>query len=268
MATYIFTESQIKKILNELKEARDTYYRMLDKKAPFFINEGLIKTYPTKTVIDVLANLFHLKKRDFRGIDISGTRYIGEIWQKEWENGEELISVIVPKDEPLLDSLEKYFHKYGWIKILTNDIGDGMIEVDFEKRFSGVINADTLLVWGANKIYHIAPLSLKSRILRNGLVPNSSKALINSPDRLYLFVNEPEKHEIATWALSYIEPKHLPGNTGVCLCSVDLQDIDKNLQFYFDPRMANAFYSLEPISPEVVHIEQEFSFDELREIKF
>ena len=79
MATYIFTESQIKKILNELKEERDTYYRMLDKKAPFFINEGLIKTYPTKTVIDVLANLVHLKKRDFKGIDISGTRYIGEI---------------------------------------------------------------------------------------------------------------------------------------------------------------------------------------------
>ena len=113
MATYIFTESQIKKILNELKEERDTYYRMLDKKAPFFINEGLIKTYPTKTVIDVLANLFHLKKRDFKGIDISGTRYIGELWQKERENGEELISVMVPKDEALLEHLEKHFHKYG-----------------------------------------------------------------------------------------------------------------------------------------------------------
>lgn len=268
MATYIVTDAQIKKILMELNEYRGTYYSQLDRKAPFFINEGLIKTYPTKTVINIVADIFHLKKRDFHGVDISGTQYIGEIWQKEWENGEELISVIVPKDESLLDSLEKHFHKYGWIKILTDDIGDGMTEVDFEKRFSGVISADSLLEWEAEKIYHIAPLSLKNRILRNGLVPNSSKALINSPDRLYLFVNKPEKHEIATWALSYIEPKHLPGNTGVCLCTVDLQDIDKNSQFYFDPRMANAFYSLEPISPDVVHIEQEFSFDELREIKF
>lgn len=268
MATYIVTDSQIKKILMELNEYRGTYYSQLDRKAPFFINEGLIKTYPTKTVINIVADIFHLKKRDFHGIDISGTQYIGEIWQKEWNNREELISVIIPKDKSLLDSMEKHLYKYGWIKILTDDIGDGMIEVDFEKRFSGVINADSLLAWGAEKLYHIAPLSLKNRILRNGLVPNSSKALINSPDRLYLFVNEPEIFEIATWALSYIETKHLPGNTGVCLWSVDLHDINKNSEFYFDPRMANALYSLEPISPDVVHIEQEFSFDELREIKF
>lgn len=139
MATYIVTESQIKKILMELNEYRGTYYSQLDRKAPFFINEGLIKTYPTKTVINIVADIFHLKKRDFHGVDISGTQYIGEIWLEELEDRKKWISVIIPDNEPFLLALEEKIAKYGWVRLGrrdVGDVGDDMIRVDFEKKIS------------------------------------------------------------------------------------------------------------------------------------
>ena len=132
-------ESKIEAILERLKQYYGTYYEMLDKKAPFFLLGDELIAYPTPTVVDIIAELFLLRKRDFNGVILFKKRTLGEIWLEELEDGKKWISVIIPDNEPLLLALEEKIVKYGWVRIgrrNVGDVGDDMIRVDFEKKIS------------------------------------------------------------------------------------------------------------------------------------
>ena len=129
--------------------------------------------------------------------------------------------------------------KYGWF--LSRVDGNQLI---YEKKFNEYATTFQLLNHGVSCLYHVSSSEKYEKILRKGIQP---KAKTNKNDymhgeRIYLFLNEPtEQDTIVTHA-----------DEGKIIFEVDLTKVNETNKFYFDPRVRNALYTYEPISPNAL----------------
>ena len=132
------------------------------------IVEGLIKTHPNNTSLDIILKRYP---------ELTGNIEIdGEIYLEG--NFRELSNYL-----PIINNLG-YF-----ISTLTLD------GKEWSKNYDGSIKPialflepkyDTKIIKYPPILYHSAPLKYKISILHNGLVPKSHSKLSNHPDRIYL----------------------------------------------------------------------------------
>ena len=220
--------------------------------APIIINEGLITSYDSSTVLNAICDSFHLAKngnrREILTYTIKGLEYvyIGDAYLRKTENGEDIIKITLDTNESFIEKITERMNKYGWALYRTESEYDKTVFY-FEKRYPTCGTIGKLLRF-TNKLYHIAPENVVNKILKQGLVPKESKThgLENEP-RIYLWLNEPEDTQ---WEVMF----KTKGNVKGVLLSIDLTKLKPDHKIYFDNRMPNALFSLEPIPNNAIEI--------------
>lgn len=219
---------------------------------PFLIQEGLISSYDSNMVLNAICTSFHLGKNGKRSENIPMKLkekeyiYIGDAYIITGENDEDIIKITLDTNEDFIKTIEKRMEKYGWT-LYRSDVNDNKTVFSFEKRYPECFTAKQLLKV-VNSLYHIVPNSVINKVLKQGLVPKSSKTLgfINEP-RIYLWLQQMEDID---WSEML---KTRPSESSVTL-RVDLSELNPEHKFYIDPRMYNALFSLEPITPTAITI--------------
>ena len=108
-----------------------------------------------------------------------------------------------------------------------------------------------------NKVcYHICPSRVVDKIMKQGLTPRNNGRVAAHPERVYLFLNKPRN-----WKQIANNFRQSGNNERYTLLSINLTDmINKGVKFYFDANTMTdnpAIYTLEPISPSCINVEDE-----------
>lgn len=220
--------------------------------APIIINEGLITSYDSTMVLNAICDSFHLAKNGDRKemllYTIRGTEYvyIGDAFLGKEENGEDVIKITLDTNEEFIKTIEKRMNKYGWALYRDDNINNKTV-FSFEKRYPTCGTIGKLLRF-TDKLYHVAPENVINKIMKQGLIPKASKTLgLTNEPRIYLWVNKPENND---WEKMFKARGDIDG----VLLSIDLTKLNPEHKLYFDNRMPNALFSLEPIPNKAIEI--------------
>lgn len=250
--------------MNKIEEIRDLMRRMgedisptsvwdcLINDSPLLIKEGLISSYDSNMVLNAICSSFHLGKNGKRSENIpmklKGKEYIyiGDAYITTGENDEDIIKITLDTNEEFIKTIEKRMEKYGW-SLYRSDVNDNKMVFCFEKRYPECFTARQLLKV-VNTLYHVVPNSVINKVLKQGLVPKSSKTLgfVNEP-RIYLWLQQMENID---WS-EMLKARYSESSTTL---RVDLSKLDPEHKFYIDPRIYNALFTLEPITPTAITI--------------
>lgn len=233
------------KIIKNINLPMTEFNRLADM-GPFQINEGLITTYPTETVVRLLGNLFHLKQNNNLPW-YKNDEYIGTI-NASIENQEEVIDIHCLYDERIIKEMEAYFERYGWVKAYALKNNNRTIDIRLDKKFTGYVTPKLMMRYGGEYLYHISNNRLKEKILKNGLIPHSGNNGYNHPSRVYCLLKEPDNFDADTWG------KQGHSDRVPVVFQIDLSKLNQNQKFYFDARTDNSFYTEEPISPLAITV--------------
>lgn len=222
---------------------------------PIFLKEGLIATYNSKDVLNAICDDFQLAQNGKRGQPISskikGSKYVftGDAYIKT-VNDEEIIVVILDiKDDSFVEKLTKRMSKYGWSFFKNETNTENQFVIFFEKRYPLKVLPKHILC-STNKLYHITPRKVLSKILKQGLIPKKSKTYgYENEPRVYLWGDKPDDFKINN---SYNPSTE---NVDNVLLSIDVNKLNPTHAIYFDNRTPYAFFSLEPISPNAIEVE-------------
>ena len=212
-------------------------------KVPFIIKEGLIKSYPIGPVMSFISNAFnfkYLEEKNLLDLFGDGHNYSGQIFkEQDTQNACERIVIEVEDTFSKQEKLDFYMEKYGWF--LSRVDGNQLI---YEKKFNEYATTFQLLNHGVSCLYHVSSSEKYEKILRKGIQPKAktNKNGYMHGERIYLFLNEPtEQDTIVTHT-----------DEGKIIFEVDLTKVNETNKFYFDPRVRNALYTYEPISPNAL----------------
>ena len=191
-----------------------------------YVAEAEIKTYPAKKFVEQLARLAYrtfgppagmvLRRSDLRDrgeMDFDGKSFVKAGGQRhtalvladvEGEGTQDVVNVDVVvryskenrrkeqefvKDMMKAGSLCGYDYVSHWIDMMSYSDRD-VVQAVFEARRSAPVDAPKYL-------YHMAPTSVKDRILKYGIVPKSKSknhmSRLEHPDRVYLFTDYDER---------------------------------------------------------------------------
>lgn len=224
--------------------------KIIDEK-PIFLKEGLIASYNGEMVLNAICDSFHLRRNGkthkislepLRGIEHV---YIGDAFLTK-ENEEDIIKVRLDADEDFIDVIKKRLEKYGWNLFRTDKDEDNKTIFSFEKRYPTSFYARNILNI-TDKIYHIGPSNIIDKVKKQGLIPKESK----SPG----FYNEPRIY--LSFEKDYYDLEDLASIRDVdsmVIFEIDVTKLNPEHKFFWDGRMPNAFFSLEPISPNAITV--------------
>lgn len=224
--------------------------KIIDEK-PIFLKEGLIASYNGEMVLNAICDSFHLRRNGkahkislepLRGIEHV---YIGDAFLTK-ENEEDIIKVRLDADEDFIDVIKKRLEKYGWNLFRTDKDEDNKTIFSFEKRYPTSFYARNILNI-TDKIYHIGPSNIIDKVKKQGLIPKESK----SPG----FYNEPRIY--FSFEKDYYDLEDLASIRDVdsmVIFEIDVTKLNSEHKFFWDGRMPNAFFSLEPISPNAITV--------------
>lgn len=224
--------------------------KIIDEK-PIFLKEGLIASYNGEMVLNAICDSFHLRRNGkthkislepLRGIEHV---YIGDAFLTK-ENEEDIIKVRLDADEDFIDVIKKRLEKYGWNLFRTDKDEDNKTIFSFEKRYPTSFYARNILNI-TDKIYHIGPSNIIDKVKKQGLIPKESK----SPG----FYNEPRIY--LSFEKDYYDLEDLASIRGVdtmVTFEIDVNRLNPEHKFFWDGRMPNAFFTLEPIPPKAINI--------------
>lgn len=244
---YEIIEEALGKQPRELRENRHTMDYVRLSGPAVILAEGLIMTYPIELVIKSIAKIFNL------ATDPDDYTPYGYICHNYGENETEVIEVEIPNDPKNKAMIDKYMNKYGWFSGSINDGHDeGMINIWYEKKF----DFDATEIAHENNLYHICPTVVMEKIMSKGLTPKeSSWTTFHNDERVYLFVEEPDDESFRYWCYDFKKNKKINSrNTGFALLEIDTSKINKNIKFYYDPRMTDGIYTMDTISPEAITV--------------
>lgn len=224
--------------------------KIIDEK-PIFLKEGLIASYNGEMVLNAICDSFHLRRNGkthkislepLRGIEHV---YIGDAFLTK-ENEEDIIKVRLDADEDFIDVIKKRLEKYGWNLFRTDKDEDNKTIFSFEKRYPTSFYARNILNI-TDKIYHIGPSNIIDKVKKQGLIPKESK----SPG----FYNEPRIY--LSFEKDYYDLEDLASIRDVdsmVIFEIDVTKLNSEHKFFWDVRMPNAFFTLEPIPPKAINI--------------
>ena len=215
--------------------------KMIDEN-PIIIKEGLITSYNFEMLLNDICYYFHLRKNCQTKISIEPLRgteyiYIGDAYITK-ENEEEIIKVRLDTNEDFIDIIKKRLEKYGWNLFRKDKDENNKYIFSFEKRFPTSFVARNILKI-TDKIYHVGPSNIVEKVKRQGLIPKESKSpgFYNEPRIYFSFENDYNWDMIA----SIREVKSM------VTFEIDVTKLNPEHKFFWDGRMPNAFFSLEPI---------------------
>ena len=228
----------------------DTYHRHY----PITIQEGLIKTYPTESVVVAMAQLFDLSGAS-NGYGGNGRIKIS----KRGEPEEKIIIVLDNGKANLFDKVNNHMLKYGWFLGEENKSYNGVTTLVFEKKFGDRYSVSDILKKGNDRyLYHITSSKIAEKIKKQGFVPKSNTGYLiadkefrvqpEEANRLYFFIERPTDFEINSWgSMAVSRTKGEP-----VLITVDPEVIDKKVSFFLDPRWKKGVFTYEPIPPSAI----------------
>ena len=102
-------------------------------------------------------------------------------------------------------------------------------------------------------LYHVCPLRVVPKILKQGLTPRNNGRIASHPERVYLFIeyNNGWKNDVAT------NFKESGKEEPYAYLKIDMRNINPQIKFYYDSNvMTNnpAIYTLEPIPPSAIEL--------------
>ena len=258
----------LNEILSLMKRMGETVYSteqfdMLVDIRPLLIKEGLITTYPTDSVVKAIADHSNLSvngkwKSGIRGaMDGIETRPSGDIRIERPNGKDDVIVVTLQKNSDAFDNVNAHMLKYGWYNSRTDENND-TIEYSFEKKFGDRFTVRQLRKM-TNKIYHVTSSKLRKKIISQGLIPKESKTLgFSNGSRIYFRPDLPSKD----MARNFMDLK-LDKEPPIAV-EVDLDGLNSDQAFFFDPRWKNSIFTFEPIPNTAIKIMEE---DELPNIR-
>lgn len=218
---------------------------------PVIIKEGLISSYDVDRVISFISSNFSLEiKGDNDIITLKKLKdnnfHNPNTIQKEiLHNDCEGIIIHLLKSFPKRDKIDYYLKKYGWF-LSREDDEDDKVKLTYEKKFDEEIFCFQLKKF-VKYLYHVTDKNNLENITKKGLRTkgNNNKEGYMNDERIYLFLNKPDYYEM-----------NISGCSNPILLKINLEKINPELKFYFDPRMENALYTREPIWENAIEIEK------------
>lgn len=216
-----------------------------------YLNEGLIKTYPTEKVINFITTKTPIKKEN--------------IWVSSGRNDTDKINIDFDSEtikygkkiEGLLNNVYGYYLANIKYDVFNDDLtSDDIINVDysaieevlydeedtitfiFEKKY------DNEYIGNEKILYHITDEKYLNKIKQIGLIPKSKSKISVHPDRIYLMLNREDVDVLYSNIDIDID--------NPVILEVDISNL--NLKLYSDPNMPNAVYTLSNIPPKNIKI--------------
>ena len=232
----------------------DIYHRHY----PLIITEGLIKTYPSESVVAIMSQLF-----DLSGGSVGyGGNGVINIKRKEigidGASEDTIVIGLNGEAKHLLKQINNHMLKYGWFLGEQED-GAHIITLSYEKKFGDRYSVEDLAKKTGDKfLYHITSSKIAEKIKRLGFVPKShTDYLIDNelfkiqPDeasRVYFFVEKPTHFDVTSWGSVAVSRT----NGVPVVITVDPEAINKNVSFFADPRWRKGVFTYEPIPASAI----------------
>lgn len=224
---------------------------------PFYIKEGLIRTYPIGQTVDSLAKLLRFKvcsnESDclncVQSIPVNSILPSGAIAVTDGNNGCKCITVVIEDNENNKSIIDKRLNTCGYFEAYSKRFGDWMI-YRYEAKFDIKV---TDIVYQQPYLYHICPSILEDKILKNGLVPKESKwPGFKNDSRIYLFLKKFSNTQLNN-AVNHFQMHKLFGGSYLYI-QIDVSKLPDGMKFYTDPRMFGAVYTNDNVPPYALEI--------------
>lgn len=270
----ILTEEQLRKIV---KEVIEKYLKEINKQKfngridgvhfninehfaliknrwdyPKFVNEGLISTYPSDRVRNVIFKKFGLMDEQV------------EIYKISTSDGDvDLITIIIPKNSTK-DYIGEITHEmktcgYFQSQKMQPYCGGNVYGVlVFEPKYSKDISAK--IRKSCHYLYHCTDAVNINKILKKGLVPRSNNSLFVFPDRIYAFKGDTLSQEQIE-IMYRIQMKHNDDilgkknpieNMEYYLLTIDISKMPQDVKLYSDPLSKDAVFTNDNIPPSAI----------------
>lgn len=199
--------------------------------------EAEYATYPIYTTISYVSKALQIPLSQFSIVEKS--------------DGTDIIKLKTINDADLIKSVNKAMHLCGYYDSYTQLVnGDKrFISVTYEPKFNDSVNE---FVFKEKILYHISPLPYKNKILKRGFVPKSGNSVFKYPDRTYFFLGSVGKEEVKSWIPVFKSKNKKYGDKPYCLYTLDVSKIPRNVNFYSNPNLKNAIYTMDNISPYTI----------------
>ena len=238
-------------LMNRMGEpiTSSNYWEVRMKETPIVLQEGLITTYHPNTTLNAICKSFNLRQngenKQYSLPQIMGekTSYIGDAYLIKNKYSDDTIKISLDFNEDIITHIEKRMNKYGWSLYRIDKNIEGRNEYYFEKLFPHSFLTKHLQPY-FDFIYHVAPINIKDKILKQGLIPKESKTpgYKNEP-RVYFSTNF---NDALDWDIET--------QRNNVIFKIDLNKLNPEHKFYIDARMVDTLFSKEPIPPTAIEI--------------
>ena len=210
---------------------------MMELNDPNLLAEAEYATYPIYNTIRYVSKALQIPISQFSIVEKS--------------DGTETIALKTINEEDLIEKVNKAMRLCGYYEGYRKNVNKDtrFIYVTYEPKFKETVNND---VHKERVLYHISPLPYKDRILKNGFVPKSGNSIFKYPDRTYFFLGSIGKKEAEGWITVFKSKNKKYGDKPYCLYTIDVKKLPRNIDFYSDPNLKGAIYTMDNIAPNVI----------------
>lgn len=221
------------------------------------LDEGLVRSYPIEKTVEYVKSYLHL--------------HSAQIKIEKTKTGAAHIVLIIPNIQKNIYHVDNamrlcgYFRSSTRIKILKDRSNRDVewVVVQYEAEFQSN-SCSNELRQERLPIIHLTPYYNIEKIKANGLVPRCKNDVFKYPERIYFLKSSVSQQEMdlvgrVLYSTSLNKPvhtgRHLPkgyqeGDYAVIY--VDLNKIPERVEFYPDPNMLNAVFTMENIPPSAI----------------
>lgn len=195
------------------------------------LGEGLIKTYPFKTMMRYVREYFN----------------IPQFYMHSYKNnGVNCVAIDLPKNKEFQERVDKAMNLCGYFESIRASLGE-FDRIHYEPKFE----EEEMDV--GDILYHITHISNKDKIMRIGLCPYSKNGLFNYPSRIYFFKENTPKEALikAAMALKRYSAKSFKDDR-YCILKIDTNKLKDNIKFFADPNYEYGLYTLNNIPPSCI----------------
>ena len=231
----------------------DRFDRLINEQICLY--EGLIKSYPVGATVKKIKT------------DIPDS-----IIKIDKSNDTNKIIVYLNESgyEGSIDLLKNILQVYGW-KITYPKVNGSLVyeEINNILYVKFLIDAifdinDSESIYNGNgnkkptKLYHITPLVNIHKIMRNGLSPKTNSKIEYHPERIYFLKNISDDNQIKNFIskLFITNKNSVEYKDKYIILEIDLNNVNQDLkiQFYKDPNMKDAVFTMENINPNMIKL--------------
>lgn len=202
------------------------------------MSEGLIHTYPTKSVIRMMRKEFDFAEE--------------QICSKEINNGEEQILITIPDIEGNVKLIKRAMDRLGWFFSTQEEtFYEGWVKLYFGKKFQS--EQDTEIRQKYDRLYHITPIYYANKIRNIGISPKSKNNVFKYPGRCYLIYGSHTMSEFVDFAQMLYNSDANQQNRGKYkIFILDTDKIPKNAKLYYDATFPFGVFTGENIPPTAI----------------